>query len=68
MHLSSQCAYSEKVTSLWGRLLGFVHLLFYHAAKNFLILRSNYITEVCLVLHESFVSKTWPKCRDYLRE
>ena len=47
---------------LWGPLLGFAHLLFNRTTKNFLILRSNYTTEVCLVLHESFVRKTGPKC------
>ena len=62
VRFSSQCTYSKKVTPLWGRLLGFVHLLFNCAAKNFLILRSNYAMEVCLVLHESFVSKMGPKC------
>ena len=40
--------------------LGFVHLLFNRTAKDFL--RSDYTTEVCLVLRESFVSKMGPKC------
>ena len=48
---------------LWDRLLGLIaHLLFNQATKNFLILRNNYTMEVCLVLHESFVSKTGTKC------
>ena len=59
---SSQCTYSKKVTSLWGRLLGFAHLLFNHATKNFLMLRSNYTTEVYLVMHELFLSKIRQKC------
>ena len=32
-----------------------------HATKSFLILRNNYTTKVCLVLHELFVSKMRPK-------
>ena len=35
-------------------------------SKNFLIQTSNWTTEVCLVLHESFVSKTGPKCNGLL--
>ena len=61
VHFSSQYAYSKKITPLWSRLLGFAHMLFNHATKNFLILRSNYTTKVCLVLFELFVSKTGPK-------
>ena len=62
MCLSDQCAYSKKVKPLRGHLLGFAHLLFNCATKNFLILRSNYTAEVFLMLHEWFVSKTGPKC------
>ena len=62
LRFSSQCVYSKKVTSLWGRLLEFAHLLFNCATKNFLMLRSNYTTEVYLVLHELFVSKMGLKC------
>ena len=52
---------AKKVTPLWGSLPGFVQLLLNRATKYFLILRSIYTTEVCLVLHESFVSKMRPK-------
>ena len=62
VRFSSQCAYSKKVTSLWGHLLGLAHLLFNCTTKNFLILGSNYTTEVCLVVHESFLSEKGPKC------
>ena len=62
VHFSSQCAYSKKVMPLWGRLLGFADLLFNCTTKNFLILRSNYIVEDCLELHELSVIKMGPKC------
>ena len=54
-------ALHHMVTPLWGCLLGFTYLLFNCAAKNFLVLRSNYTMEVCPVLHELFISKTGPK-------
>ena len=47
---------------LWDCLLGFTHSLFNRGAKTFPVLRNNHTTEICLVLHESFVSKTGPKC------
>ena len=62
VRFGSQCTYSKKVMPLWGHLLGFVHWLFNCATKNFFILRSNYTTEVCLMLHEPFVSKAGLKC------
>ena len=52
---SSQCAYYKKVTPLWGCLLT---LVISSRNKNFLIQRSNCTIKVCLVLYESFVSKT----------
>ena len=44
---------------LFTRICGLVIL---SHSINFLKQRSNYTTEVCLVLYESFVSKMGPKC------
>ena len=64
-HFSSQCTYYKR-SCHYELLIRIYTLVMSSHNKNFLIQRSNYITEVCLVLYELLVSKTGLPCNCFV--